>query len=256
MKKLETEFLLKKLKEKAAALGRTPTKEDIDSDKDMPDSSTYHKRFGGVTEACKLLGLPVTRVENLSLDKVIELANQFYQTYNRAPTVYDFDNTPNYPHSSYVRKDLGLTWNQFLILSDLPIFTNGDAWVKNFKAERVVKKLLEDAKIRYKFLSVENINAPNSFILWDSIRVDVRYSSPVRSRNVEFWKFRLHLQSKKVVPDYYICVGFNAYNQFEKVFLIPTKDLGEKQEVVSININNIRKSKYCKYEIESFPQLL
>ena len=251
MKKLETEYLLRKLKEKADSLSRTPTKEEIDADKNMPHSSTYYARFGGITEACKLLDLPVTRLANLTLEKAIEMAQLFYKTYGRAPMVSDFDNLPNYPHSSYIRKDLNLTWNQFLLLADLPVLTNGEHWVKNLKAERIVEKFLKDAQIRYEHLSIENTNAPNSFILWDNIRIDVRYSSPIIDQKREFWKFRLHLKDKKILPDYCVCVGFNEFNQFVRMFLIPINELKEKQDVVSINIRNFQRSKYAKYEVQN-----
>ncbi len=247
MRKLSSDYLLSKLKEKYSALGRTPTKEDIDKDESMPHSSTYLDRFGGIVEACKLAGIPVNKVLDLTLDDAIEFAKNFYRACGRVPTVTDFDKTPNFPHSSFIRKDLKMTWNRFLTMAGLPIFTNGDAWIKNFRAENFVKSCFDKAGINYVCLSDENSNAPNSFIINGDIRVDVRHSSPVMDKMHQFWKFKLHLKSKKVSPDYFICVGFNKDQKFPTVFVIPIEDLAFQQESISINIDKIDNSKYAKY---------
>ena len=51
------ERLLNDLKLKAKILGRLPTKEEIDADKNMANSSTYYDRFGGVYRAAMLADL-------------------------------------------------------------------------------------------------------------------------------------------------------------------------------------------------------
>ena len=45
------ERLLNDLKLKAKILGRLPTKEEVDEDKNMANSSTYYDRFGGIQRA-------------------------------------------------------------------------------------------------------------------------------------------------------------------------------------------------------------
>lgn len=242
------DYLLQKLNEKYIALGKTPTKDDINKDKTMPDASTYFQRFGGITKACELIKVSPNVVLNLSLDKCILLAQEYYQRHNKVPSVSDFDNTPGYPHSCYIRDVLKITWNQFLILADLPIFTLGDAWIKNRKAELIVKQKLLKQGYKVEDLSKENINANYSFIVNNRIKIDVRYSSPIKDNKREFWKFRVHIASKKYLPDYFICIGFNYYNQYDKMFIFPTKELTVK-EVISIRIDNIKNSKYGKYEV-------
>lgn len=253
---IDTNELLDKLYKKYQELGRTPLKEDVDKDKNMPTSSTYYERFGGITNAFKLLNIPINRVQNLTIDNAIEFAKKFYNDFGRAPMVSDFDNTPNYPHSSYIRKDLKLTWNQFLIMADLPVQSNGDVWIKNSKAEKIVEDLLKKNNVKYEYLSYENTNALHSFIINDNMSIDVRYSSPINDKSGLFWKFKLHMKTKKSIPDYFICVGFNEFNEYDTIFVIPTIELAEKQEVVSVNIRNKYKSKYSKYESLDLEELI
>lgn len=220
----------------------------------MPDASTYIKHFGGLNKVCKLLDITPNVMLNLSLDKCIILAQQFYNRYGKVPTNIDFDNTLDYPHSCYIRDVLGITWNQFLILADLPIFTQGENWIKNRKAELIVKQKLIEQGYNFKYLSEENINANYSFIINNNITVDVRYSAPVKSRYRHLiyydWKFRVHIKDKKYIPDYFIGIGFNNYNQYDKMFIFPSKEITVK-EVISIRINNIKNSKYAKYQTET-----
>ena len=51
------ERLLNDLKLKAKILGRLPTKEEVDEDKNMANSSTYYDRFGGIQRAAMLIDL-------------------------------------------------------------------------------------------------------------------------------------------------------------------------------------------------------
>ena len=242
------EYLLLKLKEKYIKLGKTPTKDNINADKTMPNASTYRERFGGITRAYEQLGITPNVILDLSFDKVISLAQEYYKKYKTVPSVEDFNNTPNYPHSCYIREILKLKWNQFLILADLPIFTKGDNWIKNRKAELIVKKELLKQGYKVEDLSEENINASHAFIVDNKIKIDVRYSSPIKDQNCEFWKFRVHVASKKYLPDYFVCVGFNEFNQYDKMFLIPTRDITVR-EVISIRTDRVKNSKYGIYEV-------
>jgi hypothetical protein len=51
--------LLQKLKDFAKELGRTPTIDEINKNKEMPGAMSYHRYFGSYTNACELAGLEV-----------------------------------------------------------------------------------------------------------------------------------------------------------------------------------------------------
>ena len=51
------EFLVKKLKEKAEELGKTPTKVEVDNDPDMPSGNCYKNTFERYNLAVKAAGL-------------------------------------------------------------------------------------------------------------------------------------------------------------------------------------------------------
>lgn len=235
-----------KLKEKALALGRSPTKNEINADSNMPNASAY-LRFGGLIKALGIINQPTGRVCDLSLDKYIECAQKYFNDFNKVPTVSDFDNTEGYPHSSYIRKILKMSWNQFLEKAGLPYMTNGDMWAKNHKAELIVKAKLKNEGYIFEFLSENNSNAPFAFVINDGTTIDVRYSSPILDHGQYFWKFKLHLKDKKRKPDYFYCLGFDKASNFEGLFIVPTNDLREIQQVISVNIQNMRSSKYYKY---------
>lgn len=239
-----SEYLLQKLNEKCIKLGKAATKNDIDNDPDIPNSSTYLDRFGGITKALEKINISANKIENLTLNKGIQYAKEFYKTYKKVPTSKDFDSTPGYPHSSFIRKGLGITWNKFLKKADLKTFTNGDNWIFNRKAELLIKEKLLNQGYKIKDLSEENINAPYSFIVNDSISIDVRYSSPILDNKKYYWKFKFYMSSKKCIPKYFICVGF--YNDNYTIFVIPTEKLGIKQ-CISIRIKSMDDSKYFKY---------
>lgn len=251
-----TEHLLDCLRIKYNELGRSPSKAEISMDEQMPNPSTYYDRFGGITKACLLLDLIPSKSLDLTLEKMIFLAQKFFAEQGRIPGPNDFDNAVGYPHSSYIRKDLGLTWNRFLVQAGLPAFTNGTIWIKNRKAELFIKQKLIQSGYQIYDLSAENCNANYSFVVNNNITVDVRYSSPIVERNHSFiWKFKLHRNDKKFIPDYYIGVGGNDQGDILAVFVFPTQEIKAK-EVISINMNAINRSKYAKYLIDGASPLI
>lgn len=190
------------------------------------------------------------RFKRVTLDLCIKLAKEFYMKYGRSPGVTDFDNLPGYPHSCFIRDTSGLKWNEFLSLCNLPLFTNGEAWIKNRNAELIAKSKLIEAGYSVEDLSEKNMNAPHAFIVNGNITVDVRYSAYVfdKTSKKTFWKFRLHLGNKKEMPDYFIGVGFNDKKEYEEIFIFPTNEITVK-ESISINVNALNKSKYGIYRL-------
>jgi hypothetical protein len=53
------QWLIEKLQEMAARLGRSPTQVEATADPDIPSHTTYVKRFGSWTKALRAAGLPV-----------------------------------------------------------------------------------------------------------------------------------------------------------------------------------------------------
>lgn len=250
-----TKHLLDCLRIKYDELGRSPSKEELCIDERMPNPTTYFNRFGGITKACLLIDLIPSKSLDLTLEKMILLAQTFFAEQGRIPGPNDFDNALGYPHSSYIRKDLGMTWNRFLLKAELPAFTNGDVWIKNRKAELFIKqKLIQSGYLIYD-LSAENCNAKYSFVVNSDISIDVRYSSPIVERNHSFWKFKLHRNEKKYIPDYYIGVGGNDQGDFSAVFVFPTREI-EAKEVISINMNAITRSKYAEYLFDGASRII
>ena len=250
-----TEYLLDCLRIKYNELGRSPSKEELSLDERMPNPSTYRDRFGGITKACLLLGLVPSKALDLTLEKMIVLAQTFFTEQGHVPGPTDFDEAIGYPHSSYIRKDLGLTWNRFLQKAGLPTFTNGHVWIKNRKAELFIKQKLLQSGYCIDDLSAENSNAKYSFVVNQDITIDVRYSSPILERNLSFWKFKLHRNDKKYIPDYYIGVGGNDQGDFKATFVFPTQEINAK-EVISINMYTIDRSKYAEYLIDGRTPLI
>jgi hypothetical protein len=248
MKAFNKDSMLQMLKNKFIELGRTPTKNDIDKDKTMPNSCTYRQHFGSYGQALKEIGVTPTKLF-ISLDEGIELAQNFYKEHGRVPTVYDFRNYKGFPNASITRDTWGITWNEFLTLADLPSFTNGLNWSKNRKSELLVKDMLIYQKYRVKDLSENNTNASYSFLVNDKITIDVRSSIPIYDQSNYYWKFRLYMTSKKCIPDYYICIGYDEDERFDTMLVIPTEDL-KPLDSISININNIDNSKYAVYIAE------
>ena len=108
--------LLNDLKLKIKILGRLPTKEEVDEDKNMANSSTYYDRFGG---AAMLIDLNPDKPCELSLDLFIKFAKEFYVMNGRSPKTSDFDNNKKLPHSCYIRDICKLSWNEFFKLCEL-----------------------------------------------------------------------------------------------------------------------------------------
>lgn len=247
MKRLSDEYLLRKLKEKYEQNGKSPTKQDIDNDTQMPHSSVYLEHFGGLTKALGLVGLPVNRIEKVTLEKCVELAKEYYMKNNTVPRSKDFDNTPGYPHSCNVRDVFHLKWNEFLKLAELSIYTRGNSWIKNRRAEVFIMEKLKKQGYEIEDLSLKNMNAPYSMIINKTILIDVRYSCIIIDNNYPFWKFNSSKVLKNHLPKYYVCVGGNEEDEPDSIFVIPVKELSINQSIISINKSRIEHSKYSEY---------
>ena len=69
--------LLNDLKLKTKILGRLPTKEEVDEDKNMANSSTYYDRFGGIYRAAMLIDLNPEKPCELVLICLLSLLKNF-----------------------------------------------------------------------------------------------------------------------------------------------------------------------------------
>ena len=125
--KISDEELLNLLKKKAETLGRTPTREEIDNDPNMPSSYTYAKRFGNPSKAFKLAGVRVSdkqRWVNESDDDLLKLLARKAEELGRVPTVKDLKNDPNMPDAGVYRKRFGNFSRALRLAGLVPHFQN------------------------------------------------------------------------------------------------------------------------------------
>lgn len=244
------EQLLDLIRNKYNAIGKTPTKEDIDSDPNMPSSSTYLSRFGGLSKVYELLGIKPNVVYNLSIEKLVKFAQDFYEQNGRSPSSSDFDNTEGYPHSCFIRDVCNMTWNEFLTFANLPLFENGVNYKKNREAELYVKEILIKNGHKVEDLSLKSLNSPYSFIVDDKISISVKSSIPILNNNRYRWHFKAGINSNKFKPDYYICLGYNENRIIETMFVIPSDIIKVKQSLC-IYTDAYNESIYATYEMDT-----
>ena len=79
------EELIDLLRAKAENLGRTPTRKDVDSDKSMPNATTYADRFGSWSKALKAAGLS-SNYNSYSDEELISLLKAKAESLGRTPT--------------------------------------------------------------------------------------------------------------------------------------------------------------------------
>lgn len=109
LKKYTNDILAVSLQEKARALGRTPTSEDVDADPDMPSYATYRLRFGSFPNAIRKAGLkPVARhyVQH-SKDDLLNMLREMAKTLGHTPTSREIDLCPTMPSSHTFRYHFG-----------------------------------------------------------------------------------------------------------------------------------------------------
>lgn len=244
------QYLLDKLKELADKIGRTPRKTDIEQDKNMPSTTTYSERFGGLVEATKLIGLEPTMFIGLTVDKFINLLIQYYNDYGVSPRAKDFDSNPLYPHSCYMRS-MGFTWIEALGMANLPIYSRGSVWIANRDAELQIKEILTGAGFNIIDLK-ENRSNKGSFIINNKV-IRVRKSQTYIIANKKgtgySWKFKLHVNNF-VHVDYYICLGMDEHDVLDSIYILPASDV-EAKECISINPKRQYKSKYYQYKVDA-----
>ena len=119
---LSDEAMLKLMQDKGTALGRAPTMAEVDDDPNMPNASSYEKRFGSYNKAVEKAGLrPNDRHysvnnkticrENLSDDELIELMIDKARRLGKTPTRADVNSDPNMPSADTYRRRFGTYTN-------------------------------------------------------------------------------------------------------------------------------------------------
>ncbi|MBR3414501.1 DEAD/DEAH box helicase family protein [Candidatus Saccharibacteria bacterium] len=104
--------LIDLLKAKAESLGRTPMKNDIRLDSNMPNVSIYARRFGSWKKALRMAGLLINRYR-ISDEKLIELLKAKAKSLGRTPTEKDIKLDSSMPSSTTYAKRFD-SWNQAL----------------------------------------------------------------------------------------------------------------------------------------------
>lgn len=105
---LSDEDMFEKLRNLAKKLGHTPSSLEVNADPDMPNATTYLKRFGSYTNAVILAGLELKPgrkgyTDKELLDKIRICAERVGHT----PTCKDFERFPDLPAASIYFKRFG-----------------------------------------------------------------------------------------------------------------------------------------------------
>ena len=113
---LSDEEMLKKLRDKGMVLGRAPTMAEVENDSNLPNCSSYEKRFGSYNKAVIRAGLKPNdrhfsincrnRIrERLSDEDLLLLLVNLAKRLGRTPTTVDVINDPDIPsYSVYLRR--------------------------------------------------------------------------------------------------------------------------------------------------------
>lgn len=245
------ERLLNDLKLKAKILGRLPTKEEVDEDKNMANSSTYYDRFGGIYRAAMLIDLNPDKPCELSLELFIKFAKEFYATNGRSPKTIDFDNNKKFPHSCYIREVCKLSWNEFLKLCELPLYD----YDEDLGISKLRKTTLQVIDIlRNKGYQVDDMGEISTstnihLIINEKIKLSIKTSGIKKDQRQNYWKF--HVKNNSVIqPDYLLLIGYKTedFSDEGNLFLVPFNDV-KHIKTISVNVDNMDNSKYAGYYI-------
>jgi hypothetical protein len=220
-RKWEKEELLRKLKEKATQLNKTPTQKDIDKDPLIPGKGNYQKYFGSFTKAVRLAGLDVNYGH--SKEELVKIIQKLARKINKTPTRTDMNNAKGYPsYIPFVRKfgsysaaclRAGLTPNDG---------RNNKIW------QGWEKHCIEMAKVIYKGIEVKKgqivEGVPDIYVSKNALFIDAKtcgykeFREQVKKycRNghkLEFW-----------------CIFKGMENRSKKVKYVYAKELAEKME--------------------------
>ncbi len=109
--------LIKKLKETARKLGRTPKRREVRN----PGSWVYSKRFGSWNKALKTAGLTPLKEIGLSKEHLKKVILDFYKKYGRTPSISDFYKNPYLPDPRHIQRKFGMRWNDIMRYLGLPV---------------------------------------------------------------------------------------------------------------------------------------
>ena len=102
------EELLKLLKGKFEQLGRSPTIDDVNKDKNMPDRDTYESHFGSFNKALEAAGLEVKYVfRTWTKEQLLHELQEKAKELGRCPTQRDIDKDSSMPAKGNYRKYFG-----------------------------------------------------------------------------------------------------------------------------------------------------
>lgn len=115
--KLTREEMLNLLRRKCEFLGRAPTMSEVDADPDMPNSSSYERRFGSFRAAIRLVGFAPNEKHRVlgckkhreagSKEEMIKLFRDKAARIGRTPTAVDLDDDPEMPSACTYRRKIG-----------------------------------------------------------------------------------------------------------------------------------------------------
>lgn len=114
-RKFNDEFLLEKLKELSIQLGKTPTCEDLNSNKDLPCHHVYLERFGSWNNALSMINLKLNTNFDHSKEAIINEVIAFYNTNERSPYYNELS------YSKTAISNYWESWTELLKECDLPL---------------------------------------------------------------------------------------------------------------------------------------
>ena len=116
------EELIGQLRAKAESLGRTPTRDGVDSDKSMPSVKAYTNRFGSWNEALKAAGLLVNVQASYTNEELISRLRAKAESLGRTPTIKDTRSDKSMPSNETYADRFG-SWNEALKIAGLLVNT-------------------------------------------------------------------------------------------------------------------------------------
>lgn len=140
-RQLSDEYLIRKLKELADRLGKTPTDHDIREATDFPSTKVYQKRFGSWNNALRLAELELNTEFNITKEDMIHRAREYFELNGRSP----YWNELGFSRTVYER--YWRTFPEMLLDAGLPL--NRKTRVDHFKTD---DELIEDYLNLYKEL--------------------------------------------------------------------------------------------------------
>lgn len=234
-RKYTDEYLISELHRFVDENDRTPTQNDLSNDATYPGYKTYKKQFGSWNDALIVAGLSINRLHRLTGNEVCEkcgsvIVKQYHNKDNQRICGLCYQHDRNHIHG---------------ILS--PDSSSGIGVI----TEHVVYETLGDCE---KYNIKDDFNADYDLKSEKYGTINVKSSKLCRRGKRKSGEWYFEKKRNAVIPDYYICIGFDENrDKILKVWIIP-RDV-DVIGICGIHITNSIKSlnRAKQYEVNSIP---